>query len=114
MSHGADVAALRPLPDLREQLLALNGIGPETADAILLYAVGRPRFVIDAYTRRVLSRHGLARHDAPYGELQALFESLLPRDAGLFNEFHALLVEVGKRHCRATANCAGCPLEKFL
>jgi endonuclease-3 related protein len=114
VSRGADVALLRDLPDLRDELLALDGVGPETADAILLYAVGRPNFVIDAYTRRVLSRHGLAPSDATYDELQRLFESTLPRDAALFNEFHALIVRAGKRHCRATALCAGCPLERFL
>jgi endonuclease-3 related protein len=92
----------------------VHGIGPETADSIRLYAFGEPRFVIDAYTRRVLSRHGLARANAPYAELQRLFESSLPRDARLFNEFHALLVAVGKEHCRATPRCESCPLRKFL
>ncbi len=92
----------------------VHGIGPETADSIRLYAFGERRFVIDAYTRRVVSRHGLARADAPYADLQRLFESSLPRDARLFNEFHALLVRVGKEHCRATARCEGCPLRSFL
>lgn len=92
----------------------VHGIGPETADSIRLYAFGEPRFVIDAYTRRVLSRHGVASADAPYAELQRLFESSLPRDARLFSELHALLVRVGKEHCRATARCDGCPLQRFM
>lgn len=96
---------------LRAELLSLTGVGPETADSILLYAAGRPVFVIDAYTRRVLARHHLAAHDAPYEELQAFFHRHLPRHAGLFNEYHALLVAVGKSYCHpAQPNCASCPL----
>jgi endonuclease-3 related protein len=81
----------------RDELLALWGIGPETADSILLYAYGVPVFVIDAYTRRVLASKKLARHDADYHDLQKIFHDQLPKDAALFNEFHALLVEHGKR-----------------
>ncbi|MCA9180238.1 MAG: endonuclease III domain-containing protein [Planctomycetales bacterium] len=103
-----------PSEELRNELLALNGIGPETADCILLYAAGRPAFVIDAYTRRVLERHGWAEAGISYDELKSLFESHLPRDAQLFNEYHALLVEVGKRHCRKVAVCERCPLEEML
>lgn len=96
--------------DLRRELLGVHGIGPETADCILLYALGRPTFVVDAYTKRVLVRHGLIRADAKYAEIKAAFETALRRDAALFNEYHALLVEVGKRHCRSKPRCDGCPL----
>jgi len=100
--------------ELRSRLLAVNGIGPETADSILLYAFRRPVFVVDAYTLRVLSRHRLILPRAAYGELQALFMEHLPPDEALFNEYHALLVQVGKRHCRPTPSCPGCPLEPLL
>jgi endonuclease-3 related protein len=101
--------------DLRAELLALPGIGRETADAIILYAAGLPVFVIDAYTRRILGRHGAARGDEPYDELRTLFERSLPRSAALFNEYHALLVRIGKRHClKGEPLCAGCPLEPHL
>lgn len=96
----------------RTELLALRGIGEETADSILLYAGNRPVFVIDAYTRRILMRHGLAPPDAPYAELQQLFErNLPPRRARLYNEYHALLVAAGKRYChREQPLCHACPL----
>jgi endonuclease III related protein len=104
-----------PTDKLREQLLAVHGIGPETADSILLYAGGHAVFVVDAYTKRLLARHGLMREDAKYDEVQAFFERHLPRDAKLFNEYHALIVNVGKNWCRKReALCAECPLEKFL
>ena len=104
-----------PTDKLREQLLAVHGIGPETADSILLYAGGHPVFVVDAYTKRLLSRHGLMHEHATYDEVQAFFERVLPRDAKLFNEFHALIVNVGKNWCRKReALCAECPLERFL
>lgn len=99
-----------PLEALRSQLLAVPGIGPETADAILLYAVGRPVFVADAYTRRVLSRHRLVPADIGYEALRRVLEAHLPRDPALFNELHALLVAVGKTHCRVRPRCEGCPL----
>lgn len=92
-------------------MLEVKGIGPETADSILLYALGRPSFVVDAYTKRVLTRHGLAPEDVDYDGMKALFEGALPRDVALYNEFHALIVKVGKEHCGATARCEGCPLE---
>ena len=100
--------------DLRAALLSVNGVGPETADCILLYALDRPVFVVDAYTRRVLARHGLATGEEPYEELRALFESHLPKRTALFNEYHALLVAAGKDYCKPTARCDGCPLESFL
>lgn len=98
------------LEDARDRLLEIRGVGPETADAILLYAGGRPTFVIDAYTRRVLGRHFLADGDAGYEELRAMFHRALTPEPGMFNQFHALFVEVGKRHCGAKAKCEGCPL----
>ncbi|SKA73246.1 endonuclease III domain-containing protein [Desulfobaculum bizertense] len=99
----------------REKLLAVNGIGPETADSILLYALGQPSFVVDAYTRRILSRHGLLPEDVPYDELRDFFMDVLPEDASLFNEFHALIVRVGKQWCRKSKPlCDECPLATFL
>ena len=99
-----------PLETLRAELLAVPGIGPETADAILLYALGRPVFVADAYTRRVLSRHRMAPAGIGYEALRRLLEAELPGDPALFNELHALLVAVAKSHCRARPRCEGCPL----
>ncbi len=99
---------------LRKALLAVKGVGPETADSILLYAFSRPVFVIDSYTRRVLSRHGLVEPTVDYTELQALFLQDLPLDASMFNEYHALLVNVGKSHCKRRPICQGCPLEPLL
>ncbi len=100
----------QPAPALRAELLAIPGIGPETADSILLYAAGRPVFVVDAYTRRILFRHRIVPPDADYRTLQALFTANLPRDPALFNEYHALLVRVAKEYCRTRPRCAGCPL----
>jgi endonuclease-3 related protein len=99
-----------PLPSLRQELLSVQGIGPETADAILLYAVGRPVFVADAYTRRVLARHRLVPPGIPYESLRGFLERHLPRDPALFNEYHALLVAVGKSYCRSVPRCTRCPL----
>lgn len=99
-----------PLAALRVDLLKVAGIGPETADAILLYAAGRPVFVIDEYARRVLGRHRLIAANAPYEEVRAFLEAHLPSDPALFNEYHALLVAVGKDHCGTLARCDGCPL----
>lgn len=96
---------------LREKLLSIKGIGPETADSILLYAGKKPVFVVDAYTYRVLLRHGLISEDAGYEDIQKLFLRSLPKDQSLFSEYHALLVRVGKEHCRKKAVCSGCPLE---
>jgi endonuclease-3 related protein len=98
---------------LRGELLAIKGVGPETADSILLYAFDRPIFVVDAYTARIVSRHRLIGPDADYEQLRELFESSLPADTQLFNEYHALLVRVGKEFCRPKARCHGCPLEKL-
>ena len=95
---------------LREELLSVSGIGPETADSILLYAFHRPVFVVDAYTARVTVRHGLIEPDIDYEQLQYLFESNLEPDVAVFNEFHALLVCVGKDFCKPKPQCPRCPL----
>jgi endonuclease-3 related protein len=101
-----------PLDEARQRLLAVNGVGPETADSILLYALDRPAFVVDAYTGRILARHGLAREKAAYHELQELFTAALPADPALYNELHALLVRLGAGRCRRSRpRCEGCPLE---
>lgn len=99
---------------LRKKLLNVKGVGPETADSILLYAGGFPVFVVDAYTRRVFHRHGLAYRETDDHDLQALIISALPKDPSLFNEFHALIVKVGKEHCGREPDCGGCPLQRFL
>ncbi len=100
-----------PLQALRGRLLEVKGIGPETADSILLYALGKPVFVVDAYTRRILSRHGIALEKASYGEVQRLFMDHLPADERLFNEYHALLVYLGKRVCQKAPKCDICPIK---
>jgi len=100
---------------LRESLLGVNGIGPETADSILLYAAKRPFFVVDAYTRRLLYRHGFISNNADYHEVQRLFTENLPKDTRLYNEFHALIVKVGKERCRkSNPLCSECSLESLL
>ena len=97
---------------LRKKLLSIKGIGPETADSIMLYAGGMPVFVVDAYTWRVLYRHGLAPEVTSYGEMQEIFTDSLTEDAGVFNEYHALLVRLAKEHCKKRDPvCSGCPLE---
>ncbi len=101
--------------ELRRELLSLNGIGPETADSILLYAGGLPSFVIDAYTFRVMARHGWIEHGADYHALKEFFESRMEPDAARFNEFHALFVRVGKDFCRKREpRCGACPLQDLL
>lgn len=100
--------------ELRATLLNINGIGPETADSIILYAAGKPEFVVDAYTKRIFSRHALVRADADYDEVKALFTGGLPKDAALYNEYHALIVRTAKEFCGSRkADCAGCPLEGY-
>jgi endonuclease III related protein len=110
---GGDMQNLEGIPTarLREELLDISGIGPETADSILLYALNRPVFVVDTYTARVMVRHGLiAPEGLDYHQLQDLFTSNLEPDAALFNEFHALLVMAGKDYCKPTPRCPSCPL----
>lgn len=99
------------LENIRPRLLSVNGIGPETADSIILYALGKPVFVIDAYTKRILSRHNIREHDASYDMFQQLFHDNLKPDANMFNEYHALIVRLAKEHCRTKPLCGGCPLE---
>jgi endonuclease-3 related protein len=98
----------------RDALLAVHGVGPETADSILLYAFEKPVFVVDAYTRRVLERHRLIPPRRSYEEIRAFLESSLPRDTALWNDFHAQLVAVGHHHCAPSPRCAGCPLEALI
>jgi endonuclease-3 related protein len=114
---GGDLDALFALKTqaLREVVLGVKGIGPETADSIVLYAAGKSVFVVDAYTARVLRRHGMIDLEATYEDIQQLMRSALPDDVPMFQEYHALLVAVGKRHCKKRApGCAGCPLQVFL
>lgn len=99
---------------LRERLLQIWGIGPETADAILLYALGRPVFIADAYALRLASRWGLLSPKASYEQTKALFMDNLPHDPQLFNEFHALIVTHGKRLCKPRPICEACPLNSEL
>lgn len=96
---------------LRERLLRIKGIGPETADSILLYGFGIPVFVVDAYTRRILSRHGIISEKASYDDIQDLFMEHLPHEEQLFNEYHALLVRLGKTVCKKIPKCDICPLK---
>jgi endonuclease III related protein len=95
---------------LRAKLLAVAGIGRETADSIVLYAAGLPIFVVDAYTRRIFSRLGLIEGDEDYDVIRALFERRLPRDAALYNEYHAQIVRLGKDVCRRVPLCDACAL----
>ncbi len=113
---GGSVNRMRRVPhaELRPRLLAVHGIGPETADDILLYACDAPVFVVDAYTRRIFSRHGLVAPDVPYEPLRAMFERRLPRDVALWQEYHALIVHTGKDYCRTRPDCARCPLAPLL
>jgi endonuclease-3 related protein len=96
----------------REELLAVNGIGPETADSILLYAFQKPIFVIDAYTKQIFSRIGICNGKCSYAELQEIFHKNLKKDEKLFNEYHALVVELGKNYCTKKPECNNCPISK--
>jgi len=103
----------RKLKELREKLLSVRGIGPETADSILLYGLRKPIFVVDAYTKRTLSRHGIISERASYEEVQKLFMGHLPLDEEVFNEYHALFVHLGKMVCKKTPRCDLCPLKSI-
>ncbi len=104
-----------PTTVLREQLLGIWGIGPETADSILLYAGEHPVFVVDAYTKRLLARHGWADETQTYEDVRWMFERQFPGETKRFNEFHALIVQAGKRFCRKSEpNCSECPLGRYL
>jgi len=98
---------------LHRELLALRGVGRETADSILLYAIGKPAFVVDAYTQRIAARLRLLPGNTTYESTQQYFVAQLPEDAHLFNEFHGLLVHLAKEHCRARPVCLACPLEAY-
>lgn len=100
------------LPRGREALLSVNGIGPETADSILLYAANHPIFVVDTYTHRIFSRHQLTAEENDYHSLQEEFHDRLPQQSALYNEYHALIVTLGKDYCRKNnPRCAQCPLQ---
>lgn len=116
VDHYGQVDAMfqQSLEQLRPQLLGVNGIGPETADSILLYAGDKPTFVIDAYTARIAMRHGWIDTNADYQSLKTMFESRLDADVRLFNEYHALIVQVGKEFCRPNPKCEDCPLAPML
>jgi len=111
--HGGSLRKMfdQDLHALRRELLEVKGIGPETADSILLYAGEKPIFVIDAYTKRILERHSLIDKDATYHQTQELFMNNLNKNVKLFNEYHALLVELGKTLCKKKPNCDSCPLK---
>jgi len=113
--HGGDLSACldQPVGVLREELLGIHGIGPETADSMILYAARKCTFVVDAYTRRVFSRHGLIGADWDYEAVKRWCESHVPARVGLYNDYHAQLVAVGKTYCRPAPRCRGCPLEAF-
>ena len=111
--HQGDLEGLFSLDTeaIRSQLLSVKGIGMETADSIILYGAGKAVFVVDTYTYRILTRHGLIAEEAGYHDVQMLFMENLPHDVGLFKEFHALIVKVGKDFCRKRPLCSHCPLE---
>jgi endonuclease III related protein len=113
--YGGDIRRMRKesLAELRRELLEVNGVGPETADSILLYALDKPVFVVDAYTRRFLRRHNLIKDKADYHDIQKMFMDVLPPDAGVYNEYHALIVRLGKDVCRPSARCGQCPLNRI-
>ncbi len=109
-----DTMFLEDLGMLRKNLLAVKGIGEETADSILLYAGGKPIFVVDTYTRRILERHGIIPGGDTYADIQNLFMNHLPRSVPLYNQYHALLVNTGKYFCKRIPRCDGCPLKALM
>lgn len=114
-NHAGDLADMLETDGrrLRNELLSIWGIGPETADSIVLYAAGKPEYVVDAYTKRIFTRLGYVKENIDYADLKKFSEQNLPRDAKIYNEFHALLVKLGKDYCRKTKPaCSGCPLDK--
>jgi len=108
MQHTSRGKAARPT---RESLLSLWGIGPETADSILLYAYGVPEFVVDAYTKRIFTRLGILKGNESYEEIKQKMETRIPADVELYKEFHALIVRLAKENCKTKPECGGCPLE---
>ncbi len=113
-SGNLEMMCAETLPVLREKLLGVRGIGAETADSILLYACRKPVFISDAYTQRILRRHGLIPEDTDIPQIRSLFMTHLPHNASLFNQYHALLVYTGKTFCRKIPKCAPCPLRILL
>lgn len=108
---GLEEFLARPTAELRRELLTIKGIGPETADSILLYAAGRPVFVVDAYTHRIFGRHQLLPEETDYHQIQEIFSDALPAERQLYNEYHALIVRTGKEFCRkSNPRCPACPL----
>ncbi|HID47494.1 MAG TPA: endonuclease III domain-containing protein [Methanothermococcus okinawensis] len=104
----------KDLYNLREELLSIKGVGRETADTILLYSLERPIFVVDNYTRRILSRWGIVEENLDYDRIRTLFESNIPRDIEIYKEYHALIVQLGKTFCRKRRpRCEECPLMKI-
>jgi endonuclease III related protein len=114
-NYSGDIESMakEDLEMLRPKLLSVKGIGPETADSILLYGLKKSIFVVDAYTKRILSRHGLISDKASYEEVQRLFMDHLPHDEKLFNEYHALLVHLGKTVCKKIPRCDICPIKNI-
>ena len=114
VEYGGRLAGMRKEEPqvLRQKLLAVHGIGPETADSIALYAAGLPVFVVDAYTRRVFTRLGVLQGGESYDEVQAVFMEALPREATLYNDYHAQIVRLAKDACRVRPRCEVCPLTK--
>ncbi|MFA4982366.1 MAG: endonuclease III domain-containing protein [Candidatus Omnitrophota bacterium] len=114
--YGGDLNMMsrRETGELREELLDVKGVGPETCDSMLLYALNRPVFVVDAYTRRIFSRHKLIDGNAGYHDIQRLFMVNLPADHRLYNEYHALIVRLGKELCRKNPSCERCPLNRLI
>ncbi len=113
--YGGDLKRMKRerLGELRERLLGVKGVGPETADSILLYGLKKPIFVADAYTKRILSRHGLISEKASYEEVQGVFMDHLACNEKLFNEYHALLVYLGKTLCKKIPKCDACPIKSI-
>lgn len=111
--YGGSLSAMFKVstPILRRQLLEINGLGEETVDCILLYGGRRPVFVVDAYTRRIFFRHGLIAEQAVYADIQKKCMDALPPDSALFNEYHALIVALGKTRCGKQPRCSGCPMQ---
>jgi len=116
VKHGGSLERMFALPidQLRRELLNINGVGPETADSIILYAGNLPTFVVDAYTLRICARHGWVDSQIDYHTLKDFFESQLEPDVALYNEYHALLVRLGKDYCKKRPRCDECPLRCYL
>lgn len=107
-----DKLAMQESGKMRHELLSINGIGPETCDSIMLYAFKRAVFVVDAYTKRIFSRHGFFKESATYDEVQKFFTANLPKDTDLYNEYHALIVRLGKELCRKKPKCGACAMKE--